>query len=197
MDFILRQTRLGLLNSATRLPFRYGIACLTRCPQATLEATIEVGGRLQTGYSGEGLPPSWFDKTPNRSYRQQIEAMLASIALAQRMFLKSAATKIDFFSAWREAYTNCHDEGAKCEVPNPLLTSFGVSLVERAVMDALARHAGLSFAQAVHTNLYQIRPGEIHEELRGLQPADWLPRQPAQSSFRPAHGRFRRSDHAR
>ena len=64
MDFLLRQTRLGLLNSATRLPFRYGIACLTRCPQAILEATIEVGGRLQTGYSGDGLPPSWFDKTP-------------------------------------------------------------------------------------------------------------------------------------
>ena len=68
-------------------------------------------------------------------------------------------------------------------VQNPLLTSFGVSLVERAVMDALARQAGLSFARAVRTNLYQIRPGEIHEELEGLQPADWLPPEPAQSIF--------------
>ena len=72
-------------------------------------------------------------------------------------------------------------EAARDAVYNPLLTSFGVSLVERAVMDALARHAGLSFAQASHSNLYQIRPGEIHEELRGLQPADWLPAEPAQS----------------
>ena len=183
MDFILRQTRLGLLNSATRLPFRYGIACLTRCPQAILEATIEVGGRLQTGYSGDGLPPSWFDKTPNRSYRQQIADMLASIGRAQRMFLQSAAAKIDFSSAWRQAYASCHDEAAGDAVQNPLLTSFGVSLVERAVMDALARHAGLSFARAVRANLYQIRPGEIHEELRGLQPADWLPPAPAQSIF--------------
>jgi hypothetical protein len=48
-------------------------------------------------------------------------------------------------------------------------------------MDALARYAGLSFARAVRTNLYQIRPGEIHEELDRLQPADWLPPEPAQS----------------
>jgi hypothetical protein len=181
MDFILRQTRLGLLNSTTRLPFRYGIACLTRCPQAVLEATIEVGGRLQKGYSGEGLPPSWFDKTPNRTYRQQIADMLSSIARAQRMFLQAAASKADFFSAWRLAYTSSHDEAAKSAEANPLLTSFGVSLVERAVMDALARQAGLSFAQAVRTNLYQIRPGEIHDELRGLQPVDWLPPNPAQT----------------
>ncbi len=181
MDFILRQTRLGLLNSATRLPFRYGIACLSRCPQAILEATIEIGGRLHTGYSGDGLPPSWFDKTRSRSYRQQIEDMLASVARAERMFMQSAAAKTDFFSAWRQAYASSHDEAAKCAVQNPLLTSFGVSLVERAIMDALARHAGLSFAQAVRANIYQIRPGEIHDKLRGLQPADWLPPEPAQS----------------
>src|SRR5271165_5223990 len=125
MDFILRQTRLGLLNSTTRLPFRYGITCLTRCPQAVLEATIEVGGRLQNGYSGECLPPSWFDKTPNLTYRQQIADMLSSIGRAQRMFLQAAASKTDFFSAWRQTYTNSHDEAAKSAEANPLLTSFG------------------------------------------------------------------------
>ena len=152
MDFLLRQTRLGLLNSATRLPFRYGIACLTRCPQAILEATIEVGGRLQTGYSGdESCRRAGSTKRRNRPYRQQIADMLASIARAERTFLKSASAKINFFSAWRQAYTSCHDEAASDAVQNPLLTSFGVSLVERAVMDALARHAGLSFAQAVRT----------------------------------------------
>jgi hypothetical protein len=179
MDFTLCQTRLGLLNSATRLPFRFGIACLTRCPQAMLEATVEIGGRRQTGYAGDSLPPGWFDKTPNRPYRQQIADMLAAIDRARRMFLQAASAKTDFFSAWRRAYASCHEEAAGDAALNPLLTSFGVSLVERAVMDALARHAGLSFAQAVHTNLYQIRPGEIHEELRGLQPADWLPPMPA------------------
>jgi L-alanine-DL-glutamate epimerase-like enolase superfamily enzyme len=183
MDFILRQTRLGLLNSAMRLPFRYGIACLTRCPQTILEATIEVDGRLQNGYAGESLPPSWFDKTPNRPYRQQVADMLASIGRAQGAFLLSAAVNSDFFSAWRQAYDRCHGESAEDPRPNPLLTSFGISLMERAVMDALARHAGLSFAQAVRTNLYQICPGEVHEALRGLQPADWLPPESAQSIF--------------
>ncbi len=181
MDFVLRQTRLGLLNSSTRLPFRYGIACLTRCPQAVLEVTIEAGNRLQTGYAGEALPPCWFDKTPNRPYRQQVADMLASIARAERSFLAAAAAPTDFFSAWRLAYAGCQAEAAREGIQNPLLTSFGVSLVERAVMDALARHAGLSFFSAVRTNLYQIRGGEIHDGLRGLQPADWLPAERATS----------------
>ena len=45
MRLALKETRLGLRNSTTRIPFRYGSACLTRCPQAVLRAEIEVGGR--------------------------------------------------------------------------------------------------------------------------------------------------------
>jgi hypothetical protein len=181
MDFILRDTRLGLLNVRTRLPFRYGIACLTACPQATLEATIEVAGQLHSGYSGDNLPPAWFDKTPNLPYRRQIADMLGSIARAERAFMRAASAKTDFFSAWLQAYSSSHEEAAREGIDNGLLTSFGVSIVERAVMDALARSAGLSFAQAVRTNLYQIRPGEIHGSLRGLEPADWLPAEPKRS----------------
>ncbi len=48
-------------------------------------------------------------------------------------------------------------------------------------MDALARHARVSFAAAVRANLYQIHAGEIHDGLRGLQPADWLPHAAARS----------------
>ncbi len=47
-------------------------------------------------------------------------------------------------------------------------------------MDALARAAGLSFAQAVRSNLYGIDPGLVHPELKGLTPADWLPGEPRQ-----------------
>ena len=77
MKFSLKHSRLGLRNSTTRLPFRYGNTCLTRCPQAVLEVTIEADGKLQRGCSGDCLPPGWFDKSPNKSYRQQIEEMLA------------------------------------------------------------------------------------------------------------------------
>ena len=90
MLFQLKQTRVGLRNSTTRIPFKYGAACLTTCPQAILEATIEIDGRVVTGYAGDCLPPGWFDKTPGKSYRRQVEEMLASIARAEAAFQEQA-----------------------------------------------------------------------------------------------------------
>ena len=41
MRISLKETRLGLRNSTTRIPFRYGAACLTKCPQAVLKVVID------------------------------------------------------------------------------------------------------------------------------------------------------------
>jgi hypothetical protein len=187
MRFSLKATRLGLRNSTTRIPFRYGNTCLTRCPQAVLEATIEVGdasaaSRTQTGYSGDCLPPGWFDKTPGRSFRQQIDEMLAAIALAESAFLELGRKPTMFFPLWLEAYRRVQVE-ARQKGMNPLLASFGVSFLERAIIDALARAAGLSFAQLVRQNLLAIDAGAVHPELAGLYPADWLPAEPSREVF--------------
>ena len=42
--------RLGTRPSKTRIPFRYGQACLTECPQALLEIKLEIDGRVVNGY---------------------------------------------------------------------------------------------------------------------------------------------------
>jgi L-alanine-DL-glutamate epimerase-like enolase superfamily enzyme len=187
MRFSLKATRLGLRNSITRIPFRYGNTCLTRCPQAVLEATIEVcdasaASRTQTGYSGDCLPPGWFDKTTGRSFRQQIDEMLAAIALAESAFLELGRKPTMFFPLWLEAYRRVQDE-ARQNGMNPLLASFGVSFLERAIIDALARAAGLSFARLVRQNLLAIDAGAVHPELAGLHPADWLPAEPSCEVF--------------
>jgi hypothetical protein len=172
--FALKSTRLALRNSTTRIPFRYGSACMTCCPQAVMEAVLECdGGRVQAGYGGDCLPPGWFDKTPGRSYAQQIGDMLAAAASAERIFSEEAARPTPFFDAWQAAYQRQADAAVQ-HGWQPLVASFGLSFVERAVMDALARAAGMSFAQAVRTNLYSIRPEEVHASLSGLLPADWL-----------------------
>ena len=97
MRIALKQTRLGLRNSFTRLPFRYGKACMTSCPQAILQVTIEADGKQQKGYSGDCLPPGWFDKSPNKNYQQQIEEMLAITALAEKVFLDELGQPTYFF----------------------------------------------------------------------------------------------------
>ena len=182
MQFTLQSTRLALRNSTTRIPFRYGNTCLTRCPQAVLEATIETGGKVQRGFSGDCLPPGWFDKTPGRSFRQQIDDMLAAIALAQTAFQTLANQSVELFPCWHAAYHQVQ-QAASSKGINPLLASFGVSFLERAIIDALCRSAGLSLAQAVRQNILGIDAGLIHAELAGLQPRDWLPAEPSREVY--------------
>lgn len=182
MEISLRKTRLGLLNSTVRIPFRYGTACLSSCPQAVLEATIEAAGTAHRGYSGDCLPPSWFDKSPNKNFAAQIDDMLAIIRCAESVFLEVLARPRELFPAWLEASGRVHQHAAETQL-TPLLASFGVSLVERAAIDALCRAAGLSFARAVRANLFGVRPGEVHARLAPYEPADWLPRQPEREVF--------------
>ncbi len=182
MHFSIKATQLGLRKSVTRLPFKYGIACLTWCPQAILSVIIETAGREQIGYSGDCLPPLWFDKSPGKTYEQQIDDMLTVIRLSEDSFLEVAASPIEFFQAWLTAYHEVRDSAAALGFTS-LLSSFGISLVERAIMDALARAAGLSFARAVRQNLFAIEPARIHPELAGLVPADWLPTEPRRSVY--------------
>ena len=134
MQLALKQVQVGLRNSTVRIPFRYGNTCLTRCPQAVLFANIEVDGTVVEGYSGDCLPPGWFDKDPGKDFEQQISEMLSSTEYAIEVFTSAAAKSKTFFEAWRESYELQQQWGRDQELPS-LLATFGLSLVERAIMD--------------------------------------------------------------
>jgi hypothetical protein len=178
----VRETRLGLRNSTTRIPFRYGAACLRACPQAVLEATVEVDGRVVRGYAGDCLPPGWFDKTPGVDYERQIADLLAAIAMGDRALRAASAGGAPPFRAWWDAYRAVQDEAPRRGL-NPLVASFGLSLPERAMIDAVARHAGLGLARALREDLFGIEPGLVHPELSGTSPRDWLPDVPLLAVF--------------
>jgi len=183
LPFRITDRRLAMRDSRTRLPFRYGSATLSRCPQAVLEVIIEAEGRAARGWSGDCLPPGWFDKTPGKPYPTQIREMLAAIENAGAAFDAVARREpIGLFDAWREADRTSRVEGERLGFP-PLLTSFGISMIERALMDALARRAGLGVAEALRTDVYGIDPGVVHPELAGSKPSDWLPRRPLEEVF--------------
>lgn len=182
MQIALKETRLGLRNSQTRIPFRYGGACLTRCPQAVLCAQVDCNGRRTSGYSGDCLPPGWFDKSADKSYEQQIDGMLAVIACAEKTFCEEMAQPTRFFPAWQIAHERVYSRAREWGL-NDLLAGFGVSMVERAVMDAMCRAVDLSFFAAVQENIFSIVPEDVHPELAGARPRDWLPSSPATSIF--------------
>ena len=182
MRVALKECQLGLRNSTTRIPFRYGAAVLTRCPQATLRVVIECDGAARQGFSGDCLPPGWFDKSPEKDFARQIDDMLRVIALAQTIFMDAFGTATAFFPGWFSSQARVQQQCAARDLP-PLLASFGSSLLERAILDAACRRHGVSFAQAVRTNLFGIDAGMVHRDLQGAVPGEWLPAAPAPALF--------------
>lgn len=162
----------------TRMPFRYGIATMVDVPHVILRLVLETADGTSTGFSADHLPPKWFTKDPDRDPREEIDEMLAvirhAISLAEG---REAATPFDFW------WTLYHDqaEWSRSQGLPPLLGQFGVTLVERALIDAWCRRQGTPFPQAVRSNRLGIDLGRIHESLTGRQASDLLPAAPPQS----------------
>ncbi len=60
----------------------------------------------------------------------------------------------------------------------PLLWGFGVSLVERAVIDGFCRARRTTFGETLRTGGLGLRLEDLHRELHGASPAQLLPSQP-------------------
>ncbi|MBI1918531.1 MAG: hypothetical protein HYS12_27885 [Planctomycetes bacterium] len=153
-----------LTDLRTRMPFRYGIATMTRSPHAFVRMHIEVDGVASTGVAADLLPPKWFTKDPTRPVDEEVNEMLRVIehAVAAATGLKADSP----FDAWR-ALWDIQDRWGREQGLPPLLTHFGTSLVERAMIEAVCRKLGQPFHVALTENLFGIRLGEIHAPLAG------------------------------
>jgi hypothetical protein len=178
MRLKVRATELFIHNLRTRLPFRYGIATMTRAPHLIVRVTLEIDGRVQHGLSADLLPPKWFTKNPETPYRADVEDMLAVIrhACAEA---EAAGTATSVFELWRMIHVEQKRWAMERDFP-PLLWGFGVSLIERAIIDAFCRARRISFARAVRENALGFQPNVIYPELAGRNPAEFLPERPLQ-----------------
>lgn len=178
LSITIRNTELFILNLRTRMPFRFGIACLTACPHLVLRAEVEINGAQHTGLAADLLPQKWFTKTPDTTYSSDVAEMLDVIqsACTIAQHISPAPTVFDF---WQQVYAQQSAWGAK-KLP-PLLTVFGVTLVERAIIDAFCRASQTTFARAIHENALGIRLGDVYSELQGRAPSEFLPAQPLRS----------------
>jgi hypothetical protein len=167
-----------LIDLETRFPFKYGIATMTRAPYAMVRVQVESGGRTAAGISADLLPPKWFTKIAEKPPDEEVDEMATvvehAVALAIGMRGETA------FDLWREIDRQQTAWGTKQDIP-PLLSGFGTSLVERAIIEATCRLQNVPFATAVRNNALGIRLGEVAEELHGLQPRDLLPSEPRSS----------------
>jgi hypothetical protein len=175
---------LRLFNMRTRLPFRYGIVTVRACPHLFMKLTLEVDGRTVTGVSADHLPPKWFTKNPRSPFEDDLKDMIGLIRHAADHAVLAGACE-DVYSLVSRVYQAQSTMGRERGFP-PLLYSHGVSLVERAAIEAVCRAKGVTFHRAVQANLLGVRFSGFADErlmldyveLGDTTPADWLPREP-------------------
>ena len=169
-DFSLHRTDVRL-----RMPFCYGMATMTDGPVVFISLDVEVDGVAVTGVSSDLLPPKWFTKVPGRAIEEEIDEMLGVIRHAGNAAM--GMTGATPFDTWKQLYEEQEAWAAEEELP-PLLSNFGVSLVERALLDAVCRALGRSFGELLRASRLGIELGRIHQELAGLPAAGLLPADP-------------------
>jgi hypothetical protein len=163
-----------------RMPFRYGIVTMTKVSHLILRLTVEIDGRREIGLSADNLAPKWFTKNPASSLDDDRDELIAVIRSAAELAIAggNAGSVFD----WWQALTEAQHGAAERNGWPALLAGFGVSMMERAVMDAFCRARETTFATAVRENAFGIRLAELYPELTG-EPRDFLPSEPLNELF--------------
>ena len=177
MKLRVRLTELFLINLRTRMPFRYGITTVRALPHVVLRAGVEVDGKLVHGFAADNLPPKWFTKNPQTPFSHDVREMIEVIQAACG-FASQVPESPSIYHLWRTTW-DAQSTWAQSKYP-PLLWNFGVSLIERAIIDAFCRATGLQFHHALRNNALGLQLADLHEELRGLEPNQLLPPEPLQ-----------------
>ncbi len=160
-----------------RLPFRFGVVTLREAPQLFVRARIRLtDGREGEGVAAELLVPKWFDKNPALSNDDNFEQLRRSIAIARRHFIGLGNDTAFELSAAADAphRVECEANGL-----NGLIASFGLALIERAIIDALGRIDEKPAAELVRGNALGITAAltpdlsqfDLDRFLARLQPA--------------------------
>ena len=186
---------LHILNMRNRMPFRYGIVTMTALPHLFLQARVEMDGKEADGIAAEGLAPKWFTKVPDSSMAQDITEMLDVIQAACRRAQEAGAADT-VFDLWQATYQAQESWAADTDYP-PLLWAFGVSLVERAIIDGFCRATGTTFAEAVRTNSLGMRLAESAAGAGRAYAGGPAAGQASGTDHRSAYGRHDRSPHRR
>jgi len=148
---------------------------MTSLPHVFLCVEVDFSGKIVKGISSEGLPPKWFTKNPDTTFEEDLPEMITVLSTALDFSKKIRADTI--FEFWVELY-EVQERWAKEENIPPLLAHLGSSLVERALIDAFCRASKKSFHEVLRKNDLGVSLGYFYDELKGSQPADWLPDKP-------------------
>src|SRR5215475_3180737 len=98
----IRAGDVHVLDVQTRMPFKYGIAPMTRAPHACVRLHVEVDGARHTGIAADLLPPKWFTKNPDRALDDEVAEMARVIAHAVNIAIGVEGESA--FGVWRQIW---------------------------------------------------------------------------------------------
>ena len=133
-------------------PFRFGAVVVNATAQAFVRVEIEVEGKGKAvGASAEFLVPKWFDKRPHLPPDATVEELRRALTIARELYLARTGfdTAFGLHAACIEAQVeNC----AKEDIP-PLAATYGPAEIDKAILDALLRCAGVNFFDGMAQNI--------------------------------------------
>jgi hypothetical protein len=155
-----------------RLAFRFGVITVTGGIQAVIRVRISLpDGRSGQGVAAEALAAKWFEKSPEFTDDQNLDQLRQSLDLAIELYkARGADTPFGLFAG---TYSEQQKKGAALRL-NPLVASYGPALLDRAILDALGKITGNSFAQMIVGNLPGIRTTELTPDIEPLPLARFL-----------------------
>lgn len=126
MSLTLRTIDLFVLNLRTRMPFRPGIALMTRIP------------RLMVKLAAENLVPKWFTKDPAATMEQDLPEMMRVIKQARALAIAIGEAPRPYV-LWRDLQDR-QQAWARGRGIAPLLASRGAGLDPAALVPHSASH---------------------------------------------------------
>lgn len=162
MEIRIRAVEFAGSVCRTRIPFRFGRVTLVEAPVLIARVTIASDAGEAQGLAGDLCVPKWFEKDPDKSAGDDLRALFASAERAASAFDGAGGSG---FEVWHAAHRVCTRGALASGVP--LVDGFGVALVERAMIDATARAAGISFADALARDLFGFDAGALLPALAG------------------------------
>jgi hypothetical protein len=164
----IHEVQLFQRHVTLRLPFRFGAATVTQCPQAFVRVLAEVDGLRVEGASAELMVPKWFDKSPALTHEQNFEQLRESLRNAREAVLATRDALSPYAHSHRAGEAAIAVSVAR-GLPR-LAAQFGPALLDKAVADAALRAAGQSWVDGLRagalgdpwsTRLELVRPTQV------------------------------------
>jgi len=155
-----------------RLAFRFGVITVTNATQAVIRVRLTLDdGRTSHGVAAEALAAKWFEKSPEFTDEQNLDQLRQAIGLAIELYrARGPATPFDLFA---DTYRDQQKRGAALGL-NPLVAAYGPALIDRAILDAVGKATGQSFATMITRNVPGIRTTPLTPDIEDHEIAPFL-----------------------